>query len=145
MAHRLHSKSCMSRDVHVQFCEGLWGKLPRATRLILFSNDKAELRCHLEKIRYFLSNELKFNLKEKVVRISPVSEGLPFLGYRIYRGTIRLQRANLVRFRRNIIRLEKKFLKGKIEQEDLTNSVRSVIAHVSHGNTRNFRKTVFFR
>ena len=112
---------------------------------ILFSNNKAELICHLKKIRYFLSNELKFNLKEKIVRIAPVSEGLPFLGYRIYRGVIRLQRGNLVRFKKKISRLEKQFLRGEIEQEDLTNSVRSVVAHISHGNTRNLRKSVFFR
>ena len=112
---------------------------------ILFLNDKADLRCHLEKTRCFLSSELKFNLKEKVVRIAPVSEGLPFLGYRVFRGITRLQRANLVRFRKKITRLEKRFLRQKIEQEDLTNSMRSVIAHISHGNTGNLRKAVFFR
>ena len=112
---------------------------------ILFSNEKAELKYHLEKIRYFLSNELKFNLKEKVVRIAPVREGLPFLGYRVFRGIIRLQRANLVRFRKKITRIEKRFLRGEIKEEFLTNSMRSVIAHISHGNTRNLRKTVLFR
>ena len=112
---------------------------------ILFSHDKEELKDYLEKMRFYLLNELKLNLKEKVVKIAPVSEGLPFLGYRVFRGLIRLQRANLVRFRRKVKRKEKFFLKGKITQEDLTNSMMSLIAHISYGNTRNLRNTVFFK
>ena len=112
---------------------------------ILFSNDKEELNVFLGRIRTFLSDTLNLELKERIVRISPVSEGLPFLGYRVFRRLIRLQRANLVRFRRKIVKLKKKCVKGKIEQEDLMNSVRSVVAHISHGNTRNLRSTVFFR
>ena len=112
---------------------------------ILFSHDKEELKDYLEKMRFYLLNELKLNLKEKVVKIAPVSEGLPFLGYRVFRGLIRLQRANLVRFRRKVKRKEKSFLKGKITQEDLTNSMMSLITHISYGNTRNLRNTVFFK
>ncbi|MYE07393.1 MAG: RNA-directed DNA polymerase, partial [Oligoflexia bacterium] len=112
---------------------------------ILFSNNKAALGLFLERIRMFLSNTLDLKLKEKVVWISPVSEGLPFLGYRVFRGLMRLQRANLVRFRRKIVKMEKKYMKGKIRNEDLVNSIRSVVAYMSHGNTRNLRNKVFFR
>lgn len=112
---------------------------------ILFSNNKKELGVFLTEIRKFLNGMLKLELKEKVVRVSPVSEGLPFLGYRVFRGLIRLQRTNLVRFRRKIVKLEKSYRKGKITEEDLTDSMRSVIAHISHGNTKNLRSTVFFR
>ncbi len=112
---------------------------------ILFSNSKKELNVFLIEIRKFLNDRLKLELKEKVVRVSPVSEGLPFLGYRVFRGLIRLQRVNLVRFRRKIIKLEKSYKKGKITQEDLTHSVRSIIVHISHRNTKNLRNTVFFR
>jgi retron-type reverse transcriptase len=112
---------------------------------ILFSDDKKELGIFLERMRAFLFDTLNLELKEKVVRISPVSEGLPFLGYRVFRGLIRLQRTRLVRFRRKIVKLEKRCIKGKIKREDLTNSVRSMVAHISNGNTRNLRKAVFFR
>ena len=112
---------------------------------ILFSNDKNLLWKHLERIRGYLSSKLNLELKERLVRIAPVSEGLPFLGHRVFRRTMRLQRANMVRFRRKIKDLEEKFLKKKIVQEDLINSVRSCVAHVSHGNTRNLRNALFFR
>ena len=42
LAHRLHNRSCMSRDVHVQFWEGLWGKSPWATRPVVHSCSKQE-------------------------------------------------------------------------------------------------------
>ena len=112
---------------------------------ILFSDNKKDIKDYLERIRVYLENELKLELKEKIVRIAPVSEGLSFLGYRVFRGLIRLQRANLVRFRRKIVKREREYLRGKIKEEDLENSVRSVIAHISHGNTKNLRDTVFFR
>ena len=112
---------------------------------ILFSDDKRELAIFLKRIRAFLFEKLQLELKEKAVRISPVSEGLPFLGYRIFRGLVRLQRAKLVRFRRKVVKLEKRHIKGKIKEEDLINSVRSAIAHVSHGNTRNLRNKMFLR
>ena len=112
---------------------------------ILFSNDKKALNEYLKRIEFYLTDKLKLKLKKKVVRIAPVSEGLPFLGHRVFRGLIRLQRVNLVRFIRKITRLEKKFIKGKIKQEDLENSVRSVVAHISHGNTKNLRSKLFFR
>ena len=112
---------------------------------ILFSDDKKQLTCFLKRIRGFLFKPLQLELKEKAVRISPVSEGLVFLGYRIFKGLVRLQRAKLVRFKRKIAKLEKRHIKGKIGEEDLINSVRSVIAHVSHGNTRNLRNKIFLR
>ena len=112
---------------------------------ILFSDDKKELGIFLKRIRHFLLGTLNLEIKERIVRVSSVNEGLPFLGYRVFRGLIRLQRANLVRFRRKLVKLEERYMKGKIKQEDLTNSVRSVVAHVSHGNTRNLRSTIFFR
>lgn len=112
---------------------------------ILFSNDKKELGIFLKEIRKFLADKLKLELKEKIIRISPVSEGLPFLGYRIFGGLIRLQRANLIRFRRRVMKREKDYREGQIKEEDLTNSVRSMIAHISQGNTQNLRKKFFFR
>ena len=112
---------------------------------ILFSDNKKDIKNYLERMRVYLENELKLELKEKIVRIAHVSEGLSFLGYRVFRGLIRLQRASLVRLRRKIVKREREYLRGKIKQEDLENSVRSVIAHISHGNTKNLRKTMFFR
>ena len=111
---------------------------------ILFADRKQDLRDALKKLRNYLTDQLKLELKEKIVRIAPVSEGLPFLGYRVFKGVIRLQRANLTRFRKKVTKLEGRYLKGKIEQEDLINGVRSVVAHISHANTKNLRNAVFF-
>ena len=61
----------------------------------------------LEKIRLFIKEHLALELKEKVVRIAPVSEGVEFLGFRTYRGLIRIRRKNLVRSRRKMEKKQK--------------------------------------
>jgi hypothetical protein len=35
----------MSREVHVRFCEGLWGKFPRSTRPLNFRDHRIEMTC----------------------------------------------------------------------------------------------------
>lgn len=112
---------------------------------ILFSNDKKELGNNLEKINEFVTEKLKMNLKEKITQIAPVTEGLPFLGHRIHRNLIRIQRPNLVRFRKKIHKMKRLYAVGEMKEEDLINSVRSMIAHASHGNTKELRRSIIFR
>ena len=110
---------------------------------ILFSDDKKILKDHLERMGIFLGEGLNLALKSKAIRLAPSGEGLPFLGHRVFRGTIRMRRENLVRFRRKVVRMERDCLAGKMGERDLADSVRSVIAHVSQGNTLNLRKRFF--
>jgi len=110
---------------------------------ISFSNSKEELHGLLYEIGLFLERELKLKLKDKVTRLSPVSEGAPFLGFRIYPQLIRIKRENLVRLRRKIKRKEKLYLKGKITEEMLVQSVGSMTAHVSHGDSLSERRHIF--
>ena len=117
---------------------GCKGYLRYMDDFMLFSDSKRELGIYLEKIKWFLSDVLKLRLKEKVVGIFPTGEGVPFLGFRVFPRLVRLQRNNLLRFRRKIARME-----GGMRPEDRDNSVRSVIAHVSQGNTMNMRRKFF--
>jgi len=82
-------------------------------------------------------------LKEKVTRIAPVSEGVPFLGFRIFPNLIRVQRANLVRFRQKIRQRELEYHSGELEELKFIQSVSSMIAHISHANTLTLRRKEF--
>jgi RNA-directed DNA polymerase len=123
----------------------LKGYLRYMDDFICFADSKAELHDLLAKIRAFCREELKLELKEKVVKIAPVSEGVPFLSFRIYRQLIRIQRVNLVRMRRNIKRKERDYLLGRIDQDTLVRSVNSMIAHVQHADTAAVRRDFFER
>jgi retron-type reverse transcriptase len=112
---------------------------------ICFSDEKGSLQAILREIRLYLKEQLGLVLKEKVVKIAPVSEGVPFLGCRVFRGNIRLQRQNMIRLRRKIRKNETLFLHGKITEKKLVQSVGSMVAHASHANTTMVRRHVFGR
>jgi len=80
--HRLVNRSRMSGDVHVRFCEGLRGRFPRATRLVIMARYQGnQLREFTEsKIESWLG--LKLNrTKTKIVNLQAHGESLDFLGF----------------------------------------------------------------
>lgn len=110
---------------------------------ISFSNDKEHLNHLLAEIESFTGNHLKLKLKDKATIIAPVSEGVPFLGFRVFPGLIRIKRENLVRMRRKIQKKEQLYLKGKISERSLIQSVTSIIGHVAHVNSQSARRQIF--
>jgi len=101
---------------------------------ICFAHDKAELHRLLDEIRRFSGDTLKLALKDQVVRIAPVTEGVPFLGFRVYPNLIRIQRVNLVRFRRKLKKKEVAYQGGRLSQSKFIESANSMIAHLSHAS-----------
>lgn len=112
---------------------------------ILFSDSKAELHLYLAEIERFIADNLKLGLKAKATMIAPVSQGVPYLGFRIYRNLIRLKRENLVRLRRSLRRKEADFKRGRISEEELILSVISLIGHISHVSSLGERRKIFER
>jgi retron-type reverse transcriptase len=94
--------------------------------LICFSDQKVDLRRVLDEVRGFLLRKLRLELKDSATRIAPVTEGVPFLGFRIFRNLIRLQRSNLVRFRRKIRKKEAAYLSGQIDEDSFLSSMNSL-------------------
>jgi RNA-directed DNA polymerase len=107
---------------------------------ICFADDKADLHRLLEEIRRFTREVLTLELKDKVVRIAPTTEGVPFLGFRVYSNLIRIQRANLVRFRKKLKKKEVAYQDGRLSQNELIESTNSMIAHLSHANATKLRR-----
>jgi RNA-directed DNA polymerase len=110
---------------------------------LCFAHSKQELNFWLAQIRVFLDEKLSLKLKEKVVQIAPVSNGVPFVGFRIFPGLIHVRRENLVRFRNKIREQETKFERGEQNETDYLNSIRSRIAHLTHAQSMNLRKDLF--
>jgi retron-type reverse transcriptase len=110
---------------------------------ICFAEDKSDLAGLLEKIQEFIDQKLKLQLKEKVTRIAPVTEGVPFLGFRIFSNLIRLQRPNLIRLRRKLKSKENLYQRGQITETELASSVRSMVAHIAHANSTLMRRREF--
>ncbi len=107
---------------------------------ICFSESKEQLQEWLSEIREFLEVRLKLRLKEKVVTIAPVTEGVPFLGFRIFKNLIRIQRPNLVRTRQKIERGNQAYLRGQLEEEKWIQSTQSLLAHLSCADSMMLRR-----
>lgn len=107
---------------------------------IALSNDKRQLLSVLEEVRNFLTEKLQLNLKEKAIQIAPVTEGIPFLGFRIFPSMVRLQRNNLVRWRRKLRKKHEHLKMGFISEEKFISSVQSMIAHITHSNSLTLRR-----
>jgi len=110
---------------------------------LLFSDDKNQLQEALCRIRAFLGRRLDLTLKEKAVVIATVAQGVPFLGFRIYPRTIRMQREKWVRFRKRIRQLERSYLEGAIEEDRLAASVGAMVGHIQHADSLVARRKFF--
>lgn len=95
MDRRLDNGSCMSGDVHVQFCEQRWGRIPALTHLVIC----CQYQSDAERVQEALGKRLaKFGLalnkeKTRLVQFSKKKakqgikqEAFDFLGFTFYLG-----------------------------------------------------------
>ncbi|MBT5228874.1 MAG: RNA-dependent DNA polymerase [Methylococcales bacterium] len=99
--------------------------------VLIFSDSKATLWGYLEEIEAFLRSDLKLELKHSMTQVLPVSEGINYLGMRIFPRTIRLQH-----------KTKSKFIR-KMYQNKNRDSIAASVAHVSHASTLRLRQKVF--
>jgi hypothetical protein len=106
---------------------------------LVFGDSKAALTdvaCGIEKA---LSG-LRLCLHAGKSRVYRSRDGVPFLGWLIFPGRARLDRRNVVQFRRRMRRLQEDFAAGEIELDQVQHRVRAWIAHAAHGNTMRLRE-----
>ena len=80
--------------------------------LVALSDDKTVLHEIKLQAGEFLKEKLKLELNERACFMSPTSEGIPFLGFRIFPGVVRLKRSGLLRFMRKFRAKERFYKKG---------------------------------
>ena len=90
---------------------------------ILLADSKETLWKMLSEVHLWLLQELKLALKFPVCCIFPATEGLPFLGYTIFPGVLRLQGKRLRRSRRLLALREEEYLEGGISAGKLVECV----------------------
>ena len=111
--------------------------------VLVFAASKPELHEILAAIRTYVQHALRLELKEEALRLMPVTQGIPFLGFRIFPGMVRLQRKQWGRFKRKVREREAQFRRGEIDEETLGRSVASLIGHTLHADTLAARRAFF--
>ncbi len=113
--------------------------------LVLFAEEKGTLRDAEKRIEAYLREKLRLEIKSGSSLLAPVRQGLPFLGFRIFPGVIRISRQGWRRFRRKIQQRETMFIRGEIDRETWDRSAASLIGHLMQANIRNLRQSFFQR
>jgi hypothetical protein len=109
---------------------------------VLFGRGKAELGKALRAIQGFLCG-LRLRVHPRKSRVQGTSAGFRFLGWRIFPDRLRLDRGNIIRFRRRLRGIQESYKCGEIDLNGATARIRSWIAHASHGNTWRLRQQIF--
>lgn len=107
---------------------------------VLFGAGKAELKKAGGEIELFLRGELRLELKQRASVLAPVTQGLPFLGWRLHRGTRRIRRTSLRRLRQRVRRSLWEHREGRSTSGRLLQSIRSVTTHLATGDTLSLRR-----
>ncbi|MBN1147367.1 MAG: group II intron reverse transcriptase domain-containing protein [Anaerolineales bacterium] len=111
---------------------------------LLFAADKASLHHWKKEIIAFLAG-LRLALHESRAVVSPVSCGIPFLGWQVYPDHRRLRRYNGLRFQRRFAQMRADYAVGRLSKEQMDASIRSWIAHAAHGQTWGLRRALLTR
>lgn len=90
----------------------------------------------------FVSGRLALELKTRATEVAPVTEGIPWLGFRVYPGLIRLDHDSRTRFLRKMVTNMKLAEESASSDEHVVASAASLCGHVVHCDSRHFRQSI---
>ena len=86
---------------------------------------------------------LRLTVHESCAQVQPVTQGIPWLGFVVYRTHRLLKRRNALNFRRRLGRNIDLYRTGRITFAELDASVQGWINHVRYADTWGLRRSVF--
>lgn len=108
--------------------------------LLVFGPCKVELWRHATAIDGFVQQRLRLVLRPEVTLVCPVTQGLPFLGYRIWPHHIRLDAARRQRFQARLRLLNRSLDRGEVTEHIAAHSANSLIAWAARADTLMMRR-----
>lgn len=108
---------------------------------LLLSESKSRLREWLCKIRR-LSTEIGLAINPKT-QIIKATDGIPFLGLRVWPDHRKVLRENITRGRRRLRAQLDDIEGGRVSPEDVLDSMRSWFAHLAHADTYGLRREIW--
>jgi hypothetical protein len=108
---------------------------------IILSPDKKYLWDILKQIKIFLQENLFLELNNKT-SIFPISQGIDFLGYRIWPTHKLLRKNSKKRMKRKLKIYQILYKENKINIDKIIPSLMSWLGHASHCNSYNLRKKI---
>jgi retron-type reverse transcriptase len=111
---------------------------------LVFAEDKRRLHEVRAEIERFLG-KLRLQIHRDKSVVFPCSQGIRFLGYRVFPTHRLLAQENVRRFRRRMRWMQREFAAGRIDFDAIRPRIMSWIAHAEHANTYRLRSDLFSR
>ena len=128
-------------DHHAKEVMRLPGYIRYMDDMVMFASSKAACWQALAEAESWLRDERGLELKTEATRLAPVSEGLPFLGLRIFPACWRLHRERFLRTRRKFAGRERAHAAGLLDGERLQACAAAADGGVRWFGFKNILKT----
>lgn len=109
---------------------------------VILSGDKKHLWDIKHQIEDFLADKLDLRLNGKT-GIWLISQGIDFLGYRIWPTHRLVRKSSIKRMKRKLKVFQRKYREGRIDLDKINATIQSWIGHVSYANSYNLRRKLF--
>jgi hypothetical protein len=110
--------------------------------IIVLSHRKEELHRYKRIFAEYLHDVLRLNLNDKTA-IRPISQGVEFVGYRIWPNYVRLRKSTSLRMKRRLKSIQKQYCDYEITFDKANETVMSYIALMKNCDCRALEKKIF--
>jgi len=117
-------------DHHVRESLRPGGYLRYMDDIVLFDDSRDRLAAMVAEAIVWLRGRRGLEVKAERLLLDACVNGLPFLGWRVFPGVLRLQAFRLARSRRRLRGRERACRRGEMSLEQLAGSVRAMIAGI---------------
>jgi RNA-directed DNA polymerase len=107
---------------------------------VLFSSDKERLKGARSDLEAYLKEQLSLSLKPSGTYINSSTNGLTFLGRRVFPATLRVAPENLKRMLKRMQACESNYLSGEMDESSFLQTMNSYWSILQHGDTLGLRK-----
>ena len=113
--------------------------------LVLLGDDRATVRRWQREVEGFVTERLALTLRDEAGRAGPVSAGVPFLGFRVWPGLIRLDHARRRRFCRRVSERCRQWTRGELSDDAFVRSTASLVGWTQLADARALREDLMRR
>lgn len=121
-------------DVLDQFCKrtlGIKFYVRYMDDIIILSDSKIQLREWKDRIAVFLETELELMLNNKTC-IRPISQGIEFVGYRVWSNRVMLRKSTTLKIKRNLKGVREAYHDYLITLEKASQTFQSYVGMLKH-------------
>jgi RNA-directed DNA polymerase len=119
---------------------GVGGIIRYMDDILLFGNNLIDLQQKVQKISYVVEEILCLQLKPSATRIEPTYAGVPFLGFRLGKESIRFDGGRKRRFIQKWKNLECQYQQKELTQEQYAQRSNSMFSWAEQGDTLHLRR-----